>query len=243
MTHMPYDQPGPQHIGPPFAGQPYPYAYHAPPPTFSPFRPAKALAVAAAGLAGLVTVIELTEMVMAWYAGQQLQDAAENGVAASQVLTPYDIVALPLLVSLVAAWIVSALWLTQARTNANVLNPHVKHVRSPIWAWLGWVVPVVSLWFPFQFVRDIRLATVAEQHRGSSVVGWWWAMWLCYVATSQIGGRITSDTEPNAALAGALGPFETVNAAVAVVALVLYLRIIQQITEDQHAVAQGRQSR
>lgn len=232
MTQMPHDQSGPQYVGPP-------YPYYAQ-PTFGPFRPAKTLAVAAAGLAGLVAVVELVEMVVAWYSGQQLQDAAANGVAASEVLTPYDIIGLPLLGLLAVAWIVTALWLTQARANANVLSPYAKHARSPIWAWLGWVVPVVSLWFPFQFVRDVRLATVAEQHSGSRVVGWWWAMWLCYVVTSRIGGQIVLGTEPNATLAGMLGPAETVNAAVAVVALVLYLRIIQQITDDQLAVAQGR---
>jgi len=240
------DQPYPYPDQPyPHSGQPYQYSgqqypYHAPPETFRPFRPAKTLAVAAAALAGLVTAAELAEMAVAWYSGGQLRDAAADGVAPSDVLTPYDIIGLPLLGLLVAVWVVTALWLTQARTNAGVLNPHARHARSPVWAWLGWVVPVVSLWFPFQFVRDVRLATAAEQHRHSSVVGWWWAMWLGYAATSQIGGRIVAGTEPNVGLAGALGPIETVNAAFAVVALVLYLRIIQQITEDQNAVARGR---
>jgi Domain of unknown function (DUF4328) len=241
MTQFPQDQPGQPYGGAQFPGQPYPYyPYYQPPPTFKPFRPAGTLAVATAALAIVVTVLELVEMAVAWYSGGQLQDAAADGVAASETFTAYDIVGLPVLLLLVGAWIVTALWLTQARKNAEALNPRTTHARSEVWAWLGWWVPVVSLWFPFQFVRDVRQATVAEQHGRSSIVGWWWAMFLLYAWTSQIGGRIVSTTEPDASLAGALGPVETLNAAFAVAALVFYLQIVRQITEDQDAVARGR---
>jgi len=241
MTQTPHDQPG-QHYAsrPTYPPQPYPSATHdAPTAPFWPFRPANGLAVAVAVLAGLVTLLELADRSTAWYSGEQLKDAATNGVAAWDVITPYDAMALPITGLLVAAWIVTALWLTQARNNANVLNPMMIHARSRVWAWLGWCVPVVSMWFPFQYVRDVRLATVTERRRFSGLVGWWWTMWLLYLVTSQIGTRIASGTEPNETLVVALGPVETVNAAAAVAALLLWLRIVQQITEDQKAVAQG----
>ena len=228
-------QPG---YGPQYPGQSYPY--YLPPPMFGQFRPAKGLAMGTAAVAALVTLLELVEAVLAWISGQRFQDAANEGVPPSETLTAYDVMALPVLAMLIVAGILTALWLTQARKNAAALNPYARHARSPIWAWLGWVVPIVSLWFPYQFVRDVRLATIDERHRGSNVVGWWWAMWLVYLITSQIGAQIVTATDPNADLTAALGPVETVNALAAVVALALYLQVIRQITEDQETAAQGR---
>lgn len=259
MTHqMPPGQPGEQPgYGPQFPGQqdaqpgygaqypgqPYPYYYYTqpvPPPMFGRFQSAKGLAMGTAAVAGLVTLFEFVEAVMAWISGQQFQDPANEGVAPSEIFTAYDITALPLLAVQIVAWIVTALWLTQARTNADALNPYARHARSPVWAWLGWFVPVVSLWFPYQFVRDVRLATLDERQRRSGIVGWWWAMWLAYLVTSQVGTQIVTDTNPNADLTAALGPAETVNAMVALVALGLFLQIIRQITQDQETAAQGR---
>jgi hypothetical protein len=41
----------------------------------------------------------------------------------------------------------------EPRRNAALFAPaHIR--RSPAWAWLGWVVPIVSLFFPKQMVDD-----------------------------------------------------------------------------------------
>jgi hypothetical protein len=204
------------------------------------FRSAKPLAVAAAVLAGLVALIETAEAVLAWPAARVLQDAAAQGVAAwNAPLTLYDAVVLPLSAIGLVSWLVTALWLTRTRRNAQLLRPRSPHTRSTVWAWLGWWVPVVAYWFPFQVVRDIRRATLDERHRTNTVVGWWWALWLLYTATTQAGVQITTSTEPNADLAGALGAVESTNAVFAVAALLLWVRIIVQITHDQQIVAVG----
>ena len=44
-------------------------------------------------------------------------------------------------------------WLWLARTNAEAIEP-APHRHSPIWAVLGWIVPIVSFWFPQAVVRD-----------------------------------------------------------------------------------------
>jgi hypothetical protein len=46
-----------------------------------------------------------------------------------------------------------SLWLSRARENATLIAPD-RVRRSAIWAWLGWWVPVVGLWFPKQIVDD-----------------------------------------------------------------------------------------
>jgi Domain of unknown function (DUF4328) len=204
------------------------------------YRSAKGLAVASAVLAGLGAFIEVVDVPLAWFAGEQFKQAAARGIPPSEVITAFDVMGLPTFGVFAAAWIVSALWLSRARTNAEVLNPRRGHKRSAGWAWFGWVVPVVSLWFPYQYVRDVRLATVTEERRYSSVVGWWWAAWLVSQHIGLAGGLVVMPPGSNADRFGLLGPIEGVAAVIAIVALVGWLRIIAQVTEDQDAVARGR---
>jgi Domain of unknown function (DUF4328) len=204
------------------------------------YQSAKGLAVAAAVLAGLGTFIEVVDVPLAWLAAEQFKDAAARGIPPSEVITAFDVMGLPTFGVFVAAWIVSALWLSRARTNAEVLNPRCHHKRSPGWAWFGWIVPVVLLWFPYQYVRDVRLATVSERRRDSTVVGWWWAGWLASQHIGLVGGLVVMPPGSSVTMFGLLAPLEGVAAVLAIVALVGWLRIIREVTDDQAAVAQGR---
>lgn len=82
---------------------------------------------------------------------------------------------MPLVLAQVAAGVVACVWLWRSRQVAVVMNPGAPHVREAVWVGLGWVVPVVAWWFPYQVVRDIREATVRKPaDRG----GLWWGAWL-----------------------------------------------------------------
>jgi Domain of unknown function (DUF4328) len=242
MTQPPIDRPGPQPGGqPPAYPPPYPgHGYPAYAPPVRMYESAKGLAVAAAVLAGLGAFIEVVDVPLAWLAAEQFEDAAARGIPSSEVITAFDVMGLPTFGVYVAAWIVSALWLSRARTNSEVLNPRCRHKRSAGWAWFGWIVPVVGFWFPYQYVRDVRLATVTEERRYSSVVGWWWAMWLASQQIGLAGGLVVMPPGSDAPRFGLLAPIEGVAAVLAIAALVGWLRIIRQVTEDQNAVAQGR---
>jgi len=201
---------------------------------------AKGLAVAAVVLAGLGAFIEVVDVPLAWFAGEQLEDAAARGIPRSDVMTAFDVMGVPTLGVFVAAWIVSALWLSRARADAEVLNPRFRHKRSAGWAWFGWLVPVVNYWFPYQYVRDVRLATSTEERRCSTVVGWWWTTLLASQHIGLLGGLVVMPPGSNEARFGLLAPLEGAAALLAVAALVCWLRIIWLVTEDQEAVARGR---
>lgn len=191
-----------------------------------------------------MTLLEIVEAAAAWPSGARLQEAAENGVAAWEVVTPYDVVGFPWMAVVLAAWILTSLWLSRARQNAIALCPTWEHKRSAVWAWLGWWVPVVSLWFPFQVVSDVRGAGAGPDARpgarSGTVLGWWWALWLVYMASSRIAPRIAAGTDPDPDLVALLGPVETFNAVVAVAAVALWLRLVKEIDRDQRLLASGR---
>lgn len=261
MTQPLQDQPGqPYTAGSPGA-PPAPYegwaphptqgAYAAsypdvpPPPYMAQMRPpphpqAGTLGIVAVALAGIVTVVELGEAVVAAPTEELLRDAVAGGASPWDVITPIDFFALPFLLAQLAAGVVTAIWLTQARDNAEALHPTAPHARSKVWAWLGWFVPFVSLWFPRQVVRDVRSATVADERKYATVVGWWWAMWLLYGFSGQIGAFIPMGMRPGQLGGAGLTEWEIINAVVAVVALVLWARIVLEVRRDQQAVALGR---
>ena len=110
-------------------------------------------------------------------------------------------------------------------------------------AWLGlgwWVVPIVSLWFPFNVVRDIADATRNPARRGPSnpTLALWWGAWLAYLVTVQISSRLIPwNGDPGPSAARALMWVEIVNAVLSVVALVFWVGIIYGVQRSQQLAA------
>ncbi|MER6038589.1 DUF4328 domain-containing protein [Streptomyces sp. NPDC001835] len=78
-------------------------------------------------------------------------------------------------VALVCALLFLA-WLRQVRENARVLSGRPPKYLG-IWVYLGWIVPVVNLWFPRGIVADAFRATAPERRLPVSV-NVWWVLWL-----------------------------------------------------------------
>lgn len=124
-----------------------------------------------------------------------------------------------------AAYLAACLWLRASRRFAEAANPAATFEHGPGWTWLGWWVPVVSLWIPYRVVRDIRGAVLSDGARRVAI-GLWWPLWL-------LGGlRI---------VASATGDAELIVRAVAAVALLLalihWVRIIRETTTAQEKLA------
>jgi hypothetical protein len=211
----------------PTGGYPPPPAYYVPGP---PAQPAHGLATAAAWVAGLFALFEILEAALAWHAQSRYLDAIDHGEGLPW--TPYDFTAFAWVGIMIATYVVTCLWLYRVRTNIDVLSPTLLHTRSRGWAWGGWVVPIVSLWFPYQVVRD-----VARDERGRSVVsglGAWWTFWLLSLFVERIGIRvITNRSAVDSHALGGLGFVETTNAVLCLFALFFWIRIIRRITETQ----------
>lgn len=74
--------------------------------------------------------------------------------------------------------IVFVAWFHRARVNAEFHDYRQRRARA--WTFWGWIVPVVSLWFPFQLMGDIWRAGLPASKRDK--VAWlpalWWTSWL-----------------------------------------------------------------
>ena len=201
------------------------------PPAVLPRVP-EGLAVAALVLASVYTVVEVLLFVTSFGAAVAYADAAREGADVTTVLTAYDVLSIGYAV-LLPLWIVTSLFLQRARRLAEALAPGFPHQRGPAWTWLGWVVPVVGLWFPYQVVRDIvRNAwrdPTGDQRRRLNL-GLWWGLWLVALLAGQIASRLLPwSGTPDADLVALLPLFHGITAAVTVAGLVLWVRIVNSL--------------
>ena len=98
-------------------------------------------------------------------------------------------------------------WLFQSAGVARNLQLPAR--RSQIWAILGFLVPIVNFWFPYQVAAD--LFPPASPHR--RLAGQWWGWYLGQIAVglAVLGSAFASTTAAMiVALAGAFVPFQMV---------------------------------
>ncbi|MBN0041466.1 DUF4328 domain-containing protein [Cellulosimicrobium cellulans] len=195
------------------------------------------LATATAVLAVAVTAVQVLAWATSFGAAGAFARAARAGTPSVDVYTAYDAVGLLLLPVQVAAAVVTCVWLWRSRVLAEAVSPGVPHARSRVWVWLGWLVPVVALWFPYQVVRDVRRATVAAPRPG---LGWWWAGWLTWSVASNVATQVTTLSTAGPAETFSLLPVaETVGTVGIVLALVFWVRTVREITAGQRTLAGG----
>lgn len=71
-----------------------------------------------------------------------------------------------------AVGVLLMVWLFRAATLAARAGLPARH--SPVWAVFGLLIPIISLWFPYQMVRDL----LPPGHPSRRTVNFWWASWL-----------------------------------------------------------------
>jgi len=201
--------------------------------------PARRPAVAAGLLAGVIVTADWARAASAPAARHAVYAAEAAGRAHPSTLHEgLEVMAVVFLL----AWFAASLWLFQVHATAAAIAPG-RMRRSAVWTSMGWVVPVVSLWFPKQIVDDsARVSAAALAARGRRLrpvpTGAWWIAWLVYLALANRAGLLQ-----DAAGVGAAGgrrsihpELEILVAVAGTVALVLWLRVLRDVTRANDAL-------
>jgi len=184
-------------------------------------------------LALCLTAVYVAQGVAGYLAGDQYAAAARQGRPALDVATWADALVVVQVPLLIGAYAATCVWLYRARANAQILSPHLHHRRSPAWVWLGWWMPVVSAWFPYQVVRDVRSGSIRNRPP-QAFLGLWWLSFLVLITMDRVVARLTSSTAPlTQQRADHLAPVHLVFAAVALIAGMLWVGVVAEITDNQ----------
>jgi len=209
------------------------YTATVPAATPGTIRPVRVLGMASSVLVLLVVLLELVLAVLSVPSANRIDDAFSQGGDGAGVFTAYDGFAWVEAAVVIAAYVVTCLWLRRVRVNAEVLNPYARHVRARGWVWGGWICPVVSWWFPYQIVRDIVRATAdGGRSTGRGIgrgIGRWWTFFLIWSLTSYALTRTGWDRSVPAV--------QMVAAIAAIIAGVGWVRIVGAVACDQQAYA------
>lgn len=192
----------------------------APPPTMSTVTSHFVIGAAAATtllLASSAIVVTLNEDALkAWWSSASYETSGTMdllvGIEGLTVL------------SNVAAVVATGVWLLNLRRVAQAVSPSTHQRRSSYWAFLGWIVPVVNLWFPYQVVAD------ASRGVGSKVKNlWpWWIAWLAFLLVNQLT-VLSADFAPENDLTAWIRA-QQILGVLAVVAFVLWCRVVRSAT-------------
>lgn len=203
------------------------------------FRPVQTLGIWAMVLAAIYTGFFAISALFSPVAAAEYKWALDVG-RLEETLTTYDVFALVALLFLLPAAVVGIVWLWRARQNTFVFDPQARHERGDVWVILGWIVPIVSFWFPFQVVRDVVRNSVRRPL--GPVLGVWWVTWLIALSAGNLADQQVDTVFSTTSVEGLTAmPFLAILAAIGnIVSVIFWSRIILTVSREQHARAAQR---
>lgn len=141
------------------------------------------------------------------------QDQLDAGTDPKQIVTVYSSIKIMIFISSLGAWIYTSAWLKAAVTDANAAQPGSVRLQRG-WALWGWVVPIVSYWFPRMIIKDLLKTKPVEQVDKSINLNTWWLTWLMYaliqssaeatqIINDYLGNKPVNPIHPEMEIAGA----------------------------------------
>lgn len=175
---------------------------------------ASALTTAALVASALVLTLRTGELRTWWEHG---------GRSGETILLVVEVLGIFAMLGLVASFVATSVWLLRLRQVAEWTSPGTYHRRAAYWAVLGWIVPVVNLWFPLQVVGDAARGVGVRR----PLLPWWiaWVVLAGITVLDPTGGDLVTASDLTAWIR-----VQQVVAVVAVLAWALWWRVVRSAT-------------
>ncbi|MCE2465949.1 MAG: DUF4328 domain-containing protein [Dehalococcoidia bacterium] len=142
--------------------------------------------------------------------------------------------------SIVIAGAAFIFWMHRAYRNLEPLMGRFQE-HSPWWVIFGWIIPIISLFRPYQLMKEIyRDSSPGLPYRGDTtpLLPFWWALWLVGGWIGTFAGNLMFRGETARDLIMA-DRFYVVTDALALAALVFALVLVHRITSNQQTKYEG----
>lgn len=141
------------------------------------------------------------------------------------------------LLALIAAVVTFARWEHRAARNARRLDETCSF--TPGWAVGWWFIPVLNLVLPYRVMRELWRASGRGEPAGPPYLGAWWGCCVGSVLLGNLAGRVSAEAS-TVALAQLADVIDICSNGLTVVAAVLALRLVRDLTRRQLAAAGQR---
>jgi hypothetical protein len=126
--------------------------------------------------------------------------------------------------------ILGILWFRRAYKNLKSMG---RNSYGPGWAIAGWIVPIMSLFRPYQMAKElVRESPRVRGNEGTGLVGIWWLLYVAGTLGNQVIGRLAQDTLDDVILHDML---RVALLGLSCVAGVAWIAIIRVVTRRQDA--------
>lgn len=138
---------------------------------------------------------------------------------------------------LIAAFIITALWLQRSWASAKTMRPEWQPELAKPWIWFGWITPIVSWWFPRLIIGDIAKAFGRSR---PVLFNLWWISYLLFNLALTVENWASNDTgydddgAPIGNWEALLLPI-TLTAVTCVIAAVLWIRVVNHLSQTGDA--------
>lgn len=112
------------------------------------------------------------------------------------------IIALFFLVAFITSIITYIRWFRRAYYNLHLRVKYLEHTEG--WAAGAWFVPIVNLFRPYQIMKELYVETEKflrkndtsyTKSTSTTMVGWWWAVWIISTLIDRINFNISQKAE------------------------------------------------
>lgn len=160
---------------------------------------------------------------------QSYRNQLDAGIETAKIFTTYDSLASIVPITMIVAWIFTTRWLNELYKVAKDTNPVAMRLKRP-WIFWGWIVPVVSLWFPKLLIEDLLKFRNSEQ--SNELVGretlTWWLTWVGFALVNNVG-IVSAFRAPDGYIP--IRPeLEIAGACILTASFVVWVRIVKALT-------------
>ncbi len=152
-------------------------------------KPNEQRAKNAISLIWIVLALEIVSLISGYLQYDLLQTAANGGVISMETADANDsrerIIAIIYLIAFIISAITFIQWFRRAYFNLHI---KVNGLLQPEgWAAGSWFVPVISLYRPYQIMKELYEETAEfltkkgfsfNSNLSTRFLGWWWALWI-----------------------------------------------------------------
>ena len=153
----------------------------------------------------IVLFLEIISLISGYFQYDLLQTLANGGEVSNETAESNDareqIIAVIYLIAFVISGVTFIQWFRRAYFNLHQKVNHLSHTEG--WAAGSWFVPIISLYRPYQIMKELyqetkglltsKGFTIGETISTSSV-GLWWALWILSNVIGQLSFKYPSET-------------------------------------------------
>lgn len=158
----------------------------------------------AIGLIWVVLILDIVSLISGYLQYDLLQTFASGGEISNETIEANDsreqIIGIFYLIAYIISAVTFILWFRRAYFNLHQKINHLSHGEG--WAAGSWFVPFISLYRPYQIMKELYQETADLLKRNNirvnsnfttSLLGWWWGLWLLSNAIGQFVFRYSNN--------------------------------------------------